>query len=302
MLTFSPLSPCAGAFGAAVTGLDLRAPLSDVDFSALRAALDQHAVLVLRGQPIDDAQHIAFASRFGKLERTRLGAQGQGSELSILTNIGPDGAVVEPSHRQWINTLANQLWHSDSSFKPIPALASILAGRIVPANGGETEFIDMRIVWNALPDAWKVEIEGLVAIHNLAHSRSQVDPAHMTAQERAGVPPVRQPMMRLLPSGERSLYIGSHVEAVEGMAPDAARSLLDRLMAFATQPEHVYTHAWEPHDLLIWDNRSTLHRGRPFDPVQPRYLVRATVAGQAPLLEQAPVALEAHRARELVMQ
>ena len=236
------------------------------------------------------------------MERTRLGAQGQGSELSILTNIGPDGAVVEPSHRQWINTLANQLWHSDSSFKPIPALASILAGRIVPANGGETEFIDMRIVWNALPDAWKVEIEGLVAIHNLAHSRSQVDPAHMTTQERAGVPPVRQPMMRLLPSGERSLYIGSHVEAVEGMAPDATRALLDRLMAFAAQPEHVYTHAWEPHDLLIWDNRSTLHRGRPFDPVQPRYLVRATVAGQAPLLEQAPVALEAHRARELVMQ
>ena len=299
MLNFTPLS---GRFGVSVTDLDLRAPISDADFSALRAALDQHAVLVLRGQPIDDAQQVAFARRFGVLERTRLGAQGQGSELTILTNIGPDGAVVPPSNRQWINTLANQLWHSDSSFKPIPALASILAGRIVPANGGETEFIDMRIVWNALPDAWKVEIEGLVAIHNLAHSRSQVDPAHMTTQERAGVPPVRQPMMRLLPSGERSLYIGSHVEAVEGMAPDAARSLLDRLMAFATQPEHVYTHAWEPHDLLIWDNRSTLHRGRPFDPVQPRYLVRATVAGQAPLLEQAPVALEAHRARELVMQ
>ena len=116
------------------------------------------------------------------------------------------------------------------------------------------------------------------------------------------MPPVRQPIRRLVPSGERAFCIGSQVAAVEGMAPDAARALLDRLMAFAAQPEHVYTHAWEPHDLLIWDNRSTLHRGRPFDPVQPRYLVRATVAGQAPLLEQAPVALEAHRARELVMQ
>lgn len=299
MLLFTPLP---GRFGVSVTGLDLRAPLSDADFSTLRAAFDEHAVLVLRGQPIDDGQQIAFARRFGMLERTRLGAQGQGSELSILTNIGPDGAVVPPSHRQWINTLANQLWHSDSSFKPIPALASMLSGRIVPARGGETEFIDMRMVWNALPDAWKAEIEGLVAMHNLAHSRAQVDPAHMTAQERAGVPPVRQPMVRTLPSGAKSLYIGSHVEGIEGMAQELARALLARLLAFAAQPAHVYTHTWQPHDLLIWDNRSTLHRGRPFEPAQPRYLVRATVAGDAPLLEQAPVALEAHRARELVMQ
>ncbi len=299
MLTFTPLP---GRFGLSVTGLDLRASLSDADFSALRAAFDQHAVLVLRGRPIDDAQQIAFASRFGMLERTRLGSQGQGGELTILTNIGPDGTVVPPSNRQWINTLANQLWHSDSSFKPIPALASMLSGRIVPAHGGETEFIDMRIVWNALPDAWKAEVEGLVAIHNLAHSRAQVDPAHLTAQERAGVPPVRQPMVRTLPSGAKSLYIGSHVEAIEGMAPDVARELLLRLLAFAEQPAHVYTHTWQAHDLLIWDNRATLHRGRAFDPAQPRYLVRATVAGDAPLLEQAPVALEAHRARELVMQ
>lgn len=299
MLTFTPLP---GRFGLSVTGLDLRASLSDADFSALRAAFDQHAVLVLRGRPIDDAQQITFASRFGMLERTRLGAQGQGSELTILTNIGPDGTVVPPSNRQWINTLANQLWHSDSSFKPIPALASMLSGRIVPARGGETEFIDMRIVWNVLPDAWKAEVEGLVAIHNLAHSRAQVDPAHLTAQERTGVPPVRQPMVRTLPSGAKSLYIGSHVEAIEGMAPDVARELLLRLLAFAEQPAHVYTHTWQAHDLLIWDNRATLHRGRPFDPAQPRYLVRATVAGDAPLLEQAPVALEAHRARELVMQ
>ena len=299
MLTFTPLP---GRFGLSVTGLDLRASVSDADFSALRAAFDQHAVLVLRGRPIDDAQQIAFASRFGMLERTRLGAQGQGSELTILTNIGPDGTVVPPSNRQWINTLANQLWHIDSSFKPIPALASMLSGRIVPARGGETEFIDMRIVWNALPDAWKAEVEGRVAIHNLAHSRAQVDPAHLTAQERAGVPPVRQPMVRTLPSGAKSLYIGSHVEAIEGMAPDVARELLLRLLAFAEQPAHVYTHAWQAHDLLIWDNRATLHRGRTFDPTQPRYLVRATVAGDAPLQEQAPVALEAHRARELVMQ
>ncbi len=299
MLIFTPLP---GRFGVSVTGLDLRVPFADADFFALRAAFDQHAVLVLRGQPIDDSQQIAFARRFGTLERTRLGAQGQGSELTILTNIGPDGAVVPPSNRQWINTLANQLWHSDSSFKPIPALASMLSGRIVPARGGETEFIDMRMVWNALPDAWKAEVEGLVAIHNLAHSRAQVDPMHMTAQERAGVPPVRQPMVRTLPSGAKCLYIGSHVEGIEGMAQEPARALLDRLLAFAAQPAHVYTHTWQPHDLLIWDNRSTLHRGRPFDPVQPRYLVRATVAGDAPLLEQAPVALDAHRARELVMQ
>ena len=299
MLTFIPLHPL---FGVGVSGVDLRQLLSDADFTKIRDAFERHALVILRGQRIDDAQQIAFSRRFGVLEKTRQGAQGQGSEVVILTNIGADGAVVEPSHRQWLNTRANQLWHSDSSFKPVPAHASLLSGRIVPAKGGETEFINLRAVWRALPVELQRAAEGKIAIHDFSHSRAQVDARVVTAEERATVPPVRQPLVRVSDQGEKSIYIGSHVSGIEGMAQVEARALLDQLLAFAVQPQFVYTHVWQAHDLLIWDNRCLLHRGRPFKPGLPRYLVRATVAGAGPLIEQAAVADAARDARELVMQ
>ena len=299
MLTFTLLHPF---FGVNVSGIDLRQPCSDADFTKIRDAFERHALVILRGQRIDDAQQIAFSRRFGVLEKTRLGAQGQGSEVVILTNIGADGAVVEPSHRQWLNTRANQLWHSDSSFKPVPAHASLLSGRIVPAKGGETEFINLRAVWRALPVELQRAAEGKIAIHDFSHSRAQIDARVVTPEERAAVPPVRQPLVRVSDKGEKSIYIGSHVSGIEGMAQAEARTLLDQLLAFAVQPQFVYTHVWQAHDLLIWDNRCLLHRGRPFEPGLPRYLVRATVAGAGPLIEQAAVADAARDARELVMQ
>ena len=299
MLTFIPLHPL---FGVGVSGVDLRQLLSDADFTKIRDAFERHALVILREQRIDDAQQIAFSRRFGVLEKTRQGAQGQGSEVVILTNIGADGAVVEPSHRQWLNTRANQLWHSDSSFKPVPAHASLLSGRIVPAKGGETEFINLRAVWRALPVELQRAAEGKIAIHDFSHSRAQVDARVVTAEERATVPPVRQPLVRVSDQGGKSIYIGSHVSGIEGMAQVEARALLDQLLAFAVQPQFVYTHVWQAHDLLIWDNRCLLHRGRPFEPGLPRYLVRATVAGAGPLIEQAAVADAARDARELVMQ
>ena len=299
MLTFIPLHPL---FGVGVSGVDLRQLLSDADFTKIRDAFERHALVILRGQRIDDAQQIAFSRRFGVLEKTRQGAQGQGSEVVILTNIGADGAVVEPSHRQWLNTRANQLWHSDSSFKPVPAHASLLSGRIVPAKGGETEFINLRAVWRALPVELQRAAEGKIAIHDFSHSRAQVDARVVTAEERATVPPVRQPLVRVSDQGEKSIYIGSHVSGIEGMAEVDARALLDQLLAIATQAQFIYTHVWQAHDLLIWDNRCLLHRGRPFEPSLPRYLVRATVAGAGPLIEQAAVADAARDARELVMQ
>ena len=299
MLTFTLLHPL---FGVNVSGIDLRQPCSDADFTKIRDAFERHALVILRGQRIDDAQQIAFSRRFGVLEKTRQGAQGQGSEVVILTNIGADGAVVEPSHRQWLNTRANQLWHSDSSFKPVPAHASLLSGRIVPAKGGETEFTNLRAVWRALPVEFQHAAEGKIAIHDFSHSRTQVDARAVTPEERATVPPVRQPLVRVSDKGEKSIYIGSHVSGIEGMAQVEARALLDQLLAFAVQPQFVYTHVWQAHDLLIWDNRCLLHRGRPFEPGLPRYLVRATVAGAGPLIEQAAVADAARDARELVMQ
>jgi len=299
MLAFTPLHP---VFGVEVSGVDLREPLSDTVFTQIHDAFERHALVILRGQQIDDAQQIAFSRRFGALEKTRLGAQGQGSELVILTNIGADGAVVEPSHRQWLNTRANQLWHSDSSFKPVPAHASLLSGRIVPAKGGETEFINLHAVWRPLPFELQHAAEGRIAIHDFSHSRAQVDARAVTPEERAVVPPVRQPLVRVSDRGEKSIYIGSHVSGIEGMAQQEAHALLDQLLAFAAQPQFVYTHAWQAHDLLIWDNRCTLHRGRPFEPSLPRYLVRATVAGAGPLIEQVVVADAARDARDTVMQ
>jgi len=297
-----PLTPLHPLFGVEVSGVDLCQPLSDAVFAHIHDAFERHALVILRGQPIDDAQQVTFSRRFGTLEKTRLGAQGQGSEVVILTNIGADGAVVEPSNRQWLNTRANQLWHSDSSFKPVPAQASLLSGRIVPARGGETEFINLRAVWQALPVELQRAAEGKIAIHDFSHSRAQVDARAVTPEERAAVPPVRQPLVRVSDQGEKSIYIGPHVSGIEGMAQPEARALLDQLLAFAVQPQFVYTHAWRAHDLLIWDNRCTLHRGRPFEPSLPRYLVRATVAGAGPLIEQAVVADAARDAREMVMQ
>ena len=299
MLTAIPLHPL---FGAGIAGVDLRQPLSDASFAHIRDTFERHALVILHGQQIDDAQQIAFSRRFGTLEKTRVGAQGQGSEVVILTNIGADGNVVEPSHRQWLNTRANQLWHSDSSFKPVPAQASLLSGRIVPAKGGETEFINLRAVWRALPGELQRAAEGKIAIHDFSHSRAQVDARVVTPEERAVVPPVRQPLVRGSDQGGKSIYIGSHVSGIEGMAQVEARALLDQLLAFATQPQFIHTHVWHAHDLVIWDNRCMLHRGRPFEPSLPRYLVRTTVAGAGPLMEQTAVNDAARDARELVMQ
>ncbi len=283
LLDIRPLHPL---FGAEVLGYDVRAT-SDERFAAIRDAFEVYSLLVLPGQDISDEDQVAFARRFGPLEPTKVGTLGAGSELVHLTNIGPEGGVVPPTHRQWLNTKANQLWHSDSSFKKVPALASLLSGREVPSEGGETEFVSMRAVWRELGEDMKRRLEHLVAIHDYAHSRGQIDGELMTPEERKAVPPVKQVMVRKHPvTGERGLYLGSHVSGIVGMPETAARALIDELLAFATQAKFVYAHRWQTHDLIIWDNRFTLHRGRPFPADRRRYLVRATVAGDAPTVPQ----------------
>jgi alpha-ketoglutarate-dependent 2,4-dichlorophenoxyacetate dioxygenase len=280
------LRPLHPLFGAEVGGVDARA-MTDERFAEIREAFENYSLLVLPGQDIADDEQLAFAGRFGPLEPTKVGTLGAGSGLVHLTNIGPDGSVVPPTHRQWLTTKANQLWHSDSSFKKVPALASLLSGREVPNEGGETEYVSMRAVWRELGDQMQRRLESLVAIHDYGHSRGQIDAELMTPEERKAVPPVKQVMVRRHPvTGEKGLYLGSHVSGIVGMPEKEARALVDELLAFATQPRFIYAHRWRRYDLILWDNRFTIHRGRPFPVDRRRTLVRATVAGDAPTVPQ----------------
>lgn len=286
MIAVNQLHPL---FAAEIAGVDVAAPLSDAAFAEIDTAFRRASVLVFRDQPIDDARQIAFSERFGALETTKVGTVGAGSKLIVLSNMDADGTVVPPTDRQVLNNRANRFWHADSSFKAIPAKASMLSARIVPSKGGDTEFISMRAVYEALPADLKRAAEGRVVVHDYAYSRSRIDPDLVTDAERAAVPPVRQAM--ILDHGPglgRSFYLGSHAARVEGMDEAEGRALIDELMAFATQDRFVYAHKWRPHDLVLWDNRAVIHRATPFEGAsEKRLMVRTTIAGDAPTLTAA---------------
>ena len=277
--------PLHHLFGAIVEGVDVTKPIHDETFTELQNALTEFSVLVFPGQEINDAQQIAFSQRFGPLETTKVGTRGTGSPLVILSNIGEDNRVVPFADRLNMVNRANMQWHADSSFKRIPAQTSILSAREVPVTGGNTEFVSMRVVYAELPEDLKQAVEDRVAIHDFAHSRDKVDPNLMTDSERATLPPVRQAMV--LDQGHKlSLYIGSHVSDVEGMTTSESRKLIDRLLSFATQKQFIYRHTWCLHDLVMWDNRSVIHRAQPFiNHKERRRMVRTTIAGITPTVK-----------------
>ena len=277
--------PLHRLFGAIVKGVDVTKPIHDETFTELQNALTEFSVLVFPGQEINDAQQIAFSQRFGPLETTKVGTRGTGSPLVILSNIGEDNRVVPFADRLNMVNRANMQWHADSSFKRIPAQTSILSAREVPVTGGNTEFVSMRVVYAELPEDLKQAVEDRVAIHNFAHSRDKVDPNLMTDSERATLPPVRQAMV--LDQGHKlSLYIGSHVSDIEGMTTSESRKLIDRLLSFATQKQFIYRHTWCLHDLVMWDNRSVIHRAQPFiNHKERRRMVRTTIAGITPTVK-----------------
>ena len=280
MVSIKPLWPL---FASEITGLDLSSAPSGDTMAAIEAAFERDLVLVFRGQDITDAQQIAFSKCFGSLETTKVGTPGAGSALIVLTNIGADGQIEPPQGRQVLNNKANRHWHTDSSFKPVPARASLLSARILPSLGGNTEFISMRAVYAALPEALKRRIEGRVGIHNFAYGRAKIAPHLVTAEERTALPPVRQAMVLEHGAHGKSLYLGAHCAAVEGMTAEEGRALIDELMAFAAQERFIYSHVWRPHDLVMWHNRAVLHRATPFESVaEKRYMVRTTVAGDGP--------------------
>ena len=285
MVETTPLTPI---FGACATGLDIARGVDAATMDELRDALDRFSVLVFRDQRIDDAAQIAFSEGFGPLERTRPGAPGAGSPVIILSNIGPDGAIAPPTDKQALNNKANRFWHHDSSFKPVPARASLLSAREIPSAGGDTEFASMRAAFAALDPAEQRALRGRVAIHDFGWSRTRVDAALVTEAERSQHPPVRQALVLEENPHGPALYLGAHARSIEGMDEAESRALIDRLMALATQPAFTYAHKWRPHDLVVWDNRAVLHRATPFvTTAERRHMVRTCVAGTAPTLAAA---------------
>ena len=275
-----PLGPGFGVELRGVTLADVAA--HDAAYAAVRAAFEDHSVLVFRDQEISGEGQLAFSRRFGPPEITKVGSLGTGTHFVILTTIGPDGKVVPEDHRYAMRNKANQLWHTDSSFKAVPALTSILSARTIPASGGETEFASTRLAFERLDPALQQQVENSYAWHHYGHSRGKIQEGLATKEELDALPPVCWRMVWRNPvNGRGALYIASHAYAVEGMEPAAGRKFIDELTAAATAPGTTYQHKWRPGDVVMWDNRATMHRGRPWPGTEPRYMVRSTISATA---------------------
>jgi alpha-ketoglutarate-dependent 2,4-dichlorophenoxyacetate dioxygenase len=255
--------------------------------------MDKYAVLVFHDQDISDDQQMNFALNFGERENPRGGNITKKEDLRLdtglndVSNLGRDGKPLAKDHRQHLFNLGNCLWHSDSSFRPIPAKFSLLSARVVNRKGGNTEFADMRAAYDALDDETKAEINDMICEHSLMYSRGSLGFLEYTDEEKAMFRPVLQRLVRTHPVHQRkSLYLSSHAGVVRGISVPEGRILLRDLTEHATQPEFVYVHKWKVHDLVMWDNRQTMHRVRRYDQSQPRDMRRATVAGTQPTVAQ----------------
>ena len=275
-----PLGPGFGAELRGVTLADVAA--DDAAYAAVRAAFEDYSVLVFRGQDVTNESQLAFSRRFGPPEVTKVGSLGTGTHFVILTTIGPDGKVVPADHRYAMRNKANQLWHTDSSFKSVPALASVLSARTIPAQGGETEFVSTRLAFDRLDPALQKKLEHSFAWHHYGYSRGKIAPDLAGPAERAALPPQCWRLVWKNPvNGRKALYMASHTCAIVGMELKAARELLAELTEAATAPGASYLHSWRKGDVVMWDNRATMHRGRPWPAREPRYMVRSTISATA---------------------
>ena len=271
-------------FVAEVTGIDLTAPIPREDFRAIWEAFNEHQILVFRGQAFDDDSQIAFSRHFGELETmiAHPGNDWNPGHISVMTNLGKDGNFLPPDHPAMLHRERNEEWHSDSSFKPVAALASLLASRIVPPVGGNTDFASARAAYDDLPAERKAALEGLMVLHRMTHRDMDADKGYNEEDKKRHV--VTHPLIRANPvNGRKALYVGSHAQEIVGMPRAEGRRLLDELTAFCTQPQFVYSHQWRDGDAVMWDNRCTLHRATTYD--QTRYkrkLHRTTIAGKTP--------------------
>jgi alpha-ketoglutarate-dependent 2,4-dichlorophenoxyacetate dioxygenase len=296
-ITVCPVTQC---FAAEIGDVDLGKPIAPDDVAAIKDAFTTYAVLIFPEQRLSQDQHLDFARLFGPLETTIAVFRKDQTlrlrpELSDVSNLAPDNEVWAKDARQRMFQLGNRLWHTDSSFKRLPARASLLYARSIAPVGGHTEFADERAAYDALPEAMKRRLDGLVAEHSIFNSRARLGFTNFSDEERANMPAVPQVLVRTIPeSGRKSLYLASHAGRIFGMPEQEGRALIEELVAHATQRQFVYTHRWRVHDLVIWDNRCTMHRGTEFDDLRwKRDVQRATVSDIANTCEQAGIAVAA---------
>jgi len=296
-ITVCPVTP---SFAAEIGDADLSRPLDAADVTAIKDAFAKYSVLIFPDQHLSQDQHLDFARYFGPLETTialyRKDAKLRvPAEFADVSNLDPENQVWGKDSRQRMFQLGNRLWHTDSSFKRVPALASLLYARSIPPVGGHTEFADERAAYDALPEEMKRRLDSLVAEHSIFNSRARLGFTSFSDEERAGLPPLPQVLVRTHPeSGRKSLYLASHAGRIFGMGEQEGRALIDQLVAHATQPQFVYTHRWRVHDLVIGDNRCTMHRGVDFDDLRwKRDMQRATVHDVANTCEQAGIKVAA---------
>jgi alpha-ketoglutarate-dependent 2,4-dichlorophenoxyacetate dioxygenase len=294
-LSIRPIDPVSRPFFAGeVSGIDITRPLTAEVALAIEKGMDRYAVLVFHGQHFDDETQLAFSRNFGALEeasgdldwgkRRRI----ESALVNDISNLDNDSQVLARDNRRRLFSLGNRLWHSDSSFKAVPAKFSLLSARLIPSAGGNTEFADMRAAYDALDEETTAEIEDLVCEHSQLYSRSILGFTDFTEEDRVRFKPVLQRLVRRHPStGRKSLFLASHAGAVVGWPVPEARALLRDLIEHATQRKFVYAHEWKQWDLVMWDNRATMHRARPFDPKEVRDLHRTTVACECSTMAEA---------------
>jgi alpha-ketoglutarate-dependent 2,4-dichlorophenoxyacetate dioxygenase len=292
--------PVTEDFAAEIGDLDLARPLDPADLAAVKAAFATYAVLIFPDQQLTQEQHLAFAALFGPLEMT-IAVHRKDAPLRVrkefadVSNLNHKDKVWGKDSRTRQFQLANRLWHTDSSFKRLPALASLLYARAIAPAGGHTEFADERAAYDALSEAMKRRLVGLVAEHSIFNSRGRLGFTNFSEEERQGLPPVPQVLVRVIPeSGRKSLYLASHAGRIFGLPDAEGRALIDELIEHATRRQFVYTHRWRVHDLVMWDDRCTMHRGTAFDDLRFRRDVqRATVSDVANTCEQEGIGIAA---------
>ena len=276
------ITPTENTLGAVVTGLDL-AEIDDETFARIEQAWHRHAVLAFPEQNLCDETHIAFSRHFGSLERNVTANNiGDNPEAIVLSNVKEDGSLWKPESSHGLFLKGNSYWHTDSSFKRVPAMASLLRACQVPSEGGETEFADMRAAYDELDGELRDRLDDKIAVHSYGYSQAQVGGMKaLSEDEWNAVPPVEHPVIRTHPATARkNLYIGRHASHIKGEDVEESRSLLISLCEDACRAPRTYKHSWRPGDLVIWDNRCVLHRGHGYPGDQPRVMVRTTVAGE----------------------
>ncbi|HKA41228.1 MAG TPA: TauD/TfdA family dioxygenase [Burkholderiales bacterium] len=292
--------PFTPGFAAEIGDVDLAAPLSNTDFADIKAAFWKYSVLVFPGQDLTQELHLAFSARFGPVENERTldpraTPTRYGGAFADISNLNADGQIWGETSRQRMYKAGNKLWHTDSSFKRLPSLCSLLYSRTIAPIGGHTQFADQRAAYDALPDATKERLRGLVAEHWIVHSRRRSGFTDFNDDEMRRLPPVPQMLVRTLPeSGRKTLFVASHAGRVLGMPDGEGRALIDQLIEHVVQPQFVYTHRWRANELVMWDNRCTMHRGTDYDDLRwVRDMQRVTISDVANSCEQEGVSVAA---------